>query len=656
MADAAKPTIASLAKELDQLRQAADVNPEFPAALAAAEAKDAAGTAIDITAALGKDIATLKQEQTALAQLVNGLKREPGDAVKPSKLDNVLARLEAVERNGTQDWSPMIEAYGGKVDALATAVKNVADSVTAMEDKTGVQPGGPFEDLVAEVAELRKVVDGELSHELSSRLTSVAQGLGETRKQYDKVASGLDHHGELIDQLRGGAAGVDPRELSALVLNEVNEQVARIVRNRASFEQDLLARVRNLEDSGLPGGLSSTITHVPAVGNVHAKLLELMREVDHIAKSRTAKGGGMNYKFRGIDDAQNAVGQAMRKIGLLLQPEVIDWQYVQTPVDGFDDKGRAKTTVWSTSRLTMGYTFVSPDDGSSFTFSMIGEGRDAGDKSGSKAASMACKYALFQALMVPLEVDESDGHNPVAESYRDERPAASNTPGARVSRGEITPAQAVQEYQQPKVQVPPGGYNPAMDSSAMAGADTDDTLMQKAAQAAHYLKQAQAQPAEVALPAIKRLMERVEAYEIGDMKVSWSDDAAPIPLNVMISTALQSVNAMLVERARAAGAQGVTRQGQQSGEGARAAAHDKFQQELAAEQEPPPNYEGSKRQYEDALQALAQGAPDDVIDSAMRVVADYERASEENTRFGGSAVAHENPLNPGGTASGDHDY
>jgi hypothetical protein len=655
MADAAKPTIASLAKELEQLRQAADVNPEFPAALAAAEAKDAAGTAIDITASLGKDIATLKQEQTALAQLVNGLKREPGDAVKPSKLDNVLARLEAMERNGTQDWSPMIEAYGGKVDALAKAVKNVADSVTAMEDKTGTTPGGPFEDLVRDLDLLRKDFDQVRSdHEL------LPGAVNEAVNRATRNLSGRLERLEILEENpAGAAAGVDSRELSALVLNEVNEQVARLVRNQ-TVTGNLSQRLDYLEEvlagTAVMPGRAPAGHAAPAAGNVHAKLLELMREVDHIAKSRTAKGGGMNYKFRGIDDAQNAVGQAMRKIGLLLQPEVIDWQYVQTPVDGFDDKGRAKTTVWSTSRLTMGYTFVSPDDGSSFTFSMIGEGRDAGDKSGSKAASMACKYALFQALMVPLEVDESDGHNPVAESYRDERPAASNTPGARASRGEITPAQAVQEYQQPKVQVPPGGYNPAMDSSATAGADTDDTLMQKAAQAAHYLKQAQAQPAEVALPAIKRLMERVEAYEIGDMKVSWSDDAAPIPLNVMISTALQSVNAMLVERARAAGAQGVTRQGQQSGEGARAAAHDKFQQELAAEQEPPPNYEGSKRQYEDALQALAQGAPDDVIDSAMRVVADYERASEENTRFGGSAVAHENPLNPGGTASGDHDY
>lgn len=610
MSDPAKPTVATLAKEIEQIRQAVDANPDVPAALLAAEAKDAAGMAIDITSALGKDIATLKQEQMALALLVNGLKRAPGEAVKPGNLDNILARLESVEKANSQDWSPLFEAHSERQGKLAVAVTALADQLAAIEDKTGVQPGGPFEDLAAELAELREVVDSELSHELSERLKSVAQGLGETRKDFDRLQAA-------VARLEHGP-GVEPGEISALITDEVNERIQRIVRNRASFEQDLLARVRNLEDSGLPGGLGATISRVPAVGNVHAKLLELMREVDHIAKTKTAKGGGMNYKFRGIDDAQNAVGQAMRKIGLLLQTKVIDWQYTQMPVEGFDDKDRPKTTVWSTSRLTMGYTFVSPDDGSTFTFSMVGEGRDAGDKSGSKAASMACKYALFQALMVPLEVDESDGDNPVIERGHP------GTPGARVSRGEITPAQAVQEYTAPKVSTPTG-YNPAMDSSAMAGADTDDTLMQKAAQAAHYLKQAQAQPAEVALPAIRKLMDRVEAYGIGDMKVSWSDGNAPIALSVMIKTALQSVNAAIAQRVQAAGAQGVTRQGQQSGEGARAAAYDKFQQELAANQEPPPGYEGSEQEYNDALAALASPrVPEDVAASAMATVHAWE--------------------------------
>lgn len=606
MSDPAKPTVATLAKEIEQIRQAVDANPDVPAALLAAEAKDAAGMAIDITGALGKDIAALKREQQALAQLVNGLGRQPGDAVKPGNLDNILARLESVEKAGRQDWSPLFEAHSERQGKLAVAVTALADQLATMEDKAGVQPGGPFEDLTRDVEELKREgtslrgLVAQSGADWSERLQSVAQGLGETRKDFDQLQAA-------VARLEHGP-GVEPGEISALITDEVNERIQRIVRNRASFEQDLLARVRNLEDSGLPGGLSSTVTHVPAVGNVHAKLLELMREVDHIAKTKTAKGGGMNYKFRGIDDAQNAVGQAMRKIGLLLRPEVIDWQYTQVPVEGFDDKGRPKTTVWSTSRLTMGYMFVSPDDGSTFMFSMVGEGRDAGDKSGSKAASMACKYALFQALMVPLEVDESDGDNPVIER---EHPGTPGTPGARVSRGEITPAQAVQEYTAPEVSNPTG-YNPAMDSSAMAGADTDDTLMQKAAQAAHYLKQAQAQPAEVALPAIKKLMDRVEAYGIGDMKVSWSDGNAPIALSVMIKTALQSVNAAIAQRAQAAGAQGVTRQGQQSGEGVRAAVGQQ-------------SGDVSKVSYNAALQVVKNSdATDAEIDDAMAVIHAWE--------------------------------
>lgn len=620
MADEAKPTVASLATTLRQhAEDLSSVDTSLTAVHAKADqADEAASTAVKITELQGKDIADLKRDQLALAKLVNGLNREPGDAVKPDRLDNVLARLETVERTGRQDWTPMMTAHGERVDKLAVAVTALDNRVTAVEDKAGVQPGGPFEDLAQQFDQLQAAV-ARLEHAGPDMIGApVHQAL------VDLVNRATGNLSERLQKLERDNNPFD--DARALVAAELDDRIRQIVRNRASFEQDLLARVRNLEDSGLPGGLGATTTHIPAVGNVHAKLLELMREVDHIAKTKTASGKGMNYKFRGIDDAQNAVGQAMRKIGLLLQPEVLSWEYAQTPVDGFDDKGRAKTTVWSTSRLTMAYTFVSPDDGSAFTFSMIGEGRDAGDKSGSKAASMACKYALFQALMVPLEVDESDGDNPVAESYRDERPAASNTPGARVSRGEITPAQAVQEYTQPQPQVSkPTGYNPAMDSSAMAGADTDDTLMQKAAKAADYLKRAQQQPAEVALAAIAKLKNRVEEYEIGDMTIRWSDGETALPLKTLISTALQNVNATIAARSKAAGAQGVTRQGQQSGEGARAAAYDKFQQELAADQAPPSGYEGSEQEYNDALAALASpSVPEDVAASAMATVHAWE--------------------------------
>lgn len=598
MADEAKPTVATLATSLRQ--QEEDIT---AAKTLADQAGEAASTAVKITELHGKDIATLKTEQLALAKLVHGLGRAPGDAVKPDKLDNVLARLEALERNGRQDWSPLFEAHKQRVDLLAKDVSRLADGVTAIEDKIGTQPGGQFEDLAQDIEALKRADDA-------------------TGKTFATLGNDLDQVMLKLASLTHGGAP-DAQSVSKEIHAVVDDQIRRIVGNRAAFEQDLLERLGHLEHitavmpllpnrAPAPVGLQTDIRRA-LVGNVHAKLLELMREVDHIAKTKTAKGGGMNYKFRGIDDAQNAVGSAMRKIGLLMQTEVIDWQYTQMPVDGFDDKGREKTTVWSTSRVTMNYTFVSPDDGSTFSFSMIGEGRDAGDKSGSKAASTACKYALFQALMVPLEVDESDDDNPVMERQRDfsGQSQQSQSHGGTESKVESGPH-----------------YNPAMDSSSMAGADVEETLMQKAAQAAHYLRQAQGQPAEVALKAIKGTKERIAVLEIGSFKVDG------VLLDDLVNTALQNVNQALAVRTGGTG-QGVTRQGQQQGDGARAA---------AGPAEPSPGYAGSAKEYEDALQVVGTDAPTAAMDQALKVIDQWD-----------SSHAADFP-NPGGTAAGDHDY
>lgn len=569
MADEAKPTVASLATKLQQVADEVRIE-TVNARDIGAEGKEAAQLALKVTEAQAKSLETLKAEQVALAQMVNGLKREPGDAVRPGALDNVMARLEAVERAKGQDWSPMFEETSKRLGELAVAVTKVSDSVTALEDKTGVQPGGQFEDLARDVEALK---------------------------------ARLEH---------GAPTTVDALVASEQRVHEIaTELIGRVTRN-------ISERLVQLEEITavmpvLPGRAPAGHSSVPPVG-VHDKVLRLMDEITSISKSKEAKGGGIRYMFRGIEEAQNAVGAAMRKVRVLLRPEVISWDHITTPVLVNDDKG-TKTVLWSTSRLTMRYTFVDPADGSEFSIEMVGEGKDNSDKSASKAASMACKYALFQALMIPFEqVDESDGNHVVEENHL-RRPL--DTPGARVSRGEITPAQAVQEYTRPKVEQPKGGYNPAADGSAMAGADTDDTLAQKAAQAAYYLRQATQQPADVALNAIKRTMARVVDLGIGEYKVDG------VLLRDLANSALQNVNAALAART-GGGAQGVTRQGQQSGDGARAAAFDQLQQELAAEQEPP-GYNGSEQEYNDALAALASpNVPEDVAASAMATVHAWE--------------------------------
>lgn len=136
---------------------------------------------------------------------------------------------------------------------------------------------------------------------------------------------------------------------------------------------------------------------VATVG-VYRKIAEVMAEVEAIGKEGEANHTGGRYKFRGVDQAMDAVGRALRKVGLIFSTRVIDAQYDVREVSNGN-----KVTVWTSARITMSYTFIDPADGSSMTGSMIGEGRDMGDKATSKAEAMALKYFLFQALLIPVE-------------------------------------------------------------------------------------------------------------------------------------------------------------------------------------------------------------------------------------------------------------
>ena len=58
------------------------------------------------------------------------------------------------------------------------------------------------------------------------------------------------------------------------------------------------------------------------------------------------------------------------------------------------------------------FDLIHVDDGSSVTITTNGEGMDSSDKATNKAMSMAFKYALFQAFVVPtmsVEADLDDG-------------------------------------------------------------------------------------------------------------------------------------------------------------------------------------------------------------------------------------------------------
>lgn len=152
----------------------------------------------------------------------------------------------------------------------------------------------------------------------------------------------------------------------------------------------------------------------PPVGlGAHRKVLALMRAVDVIAKGRTGKtgqGGREEYAFRGVDDAMNAVGRAQRDVGLLIQPTVLRQDFESVQVPRFYQGKQEGVQLVSITRVHMRYTFVDPDDGSTFPIEMVGSARDYGDKDTSKAVSAAMKYALFQGLNIPVEgVHEPEG-------------------------------------------------------------------------------------------------------------------------------------------------------------------------------------------------------------------------------------------------------
>lgn len=157
-------------------------------------------------------------------------------------------------------------------------------------------------------------------------------------------------------------------------------------------------------------------------GMVHAKILDLMRAITHIAKDREAPKSAGGFKFRGIDAAMDAVGRAQREIGLLIVPTVVNVEYVNH--EGHNSDGRK--VMYTSARVVMRYTFTDPDDGSTVVMEMPGEARDSGDRATGKSLSMALKFGLFQALMIPVEDSSTDAESEDLQVHTPppDRPAA----------------------------------------------------------------------------------------------------------------------------------------------------------------------------------------------------------------------------------------
>lgn len=149
------------------------------------------------------------------------------------------------------------------------------------------------------------------------------------------------------------------------------------------------------------------------MSDIYTSISKIMAEVGHIGKDRNNQQQG--FKYRGIDDAYNALNPLLAKHGVFTVPEVLDKTR--------EERTNAKGTTLAFTCLRMKYTFFA-SDGSSVSAIVEGEGMDSGDKSSNKAMAVAHKYALLQVFCIPTEEQK----DPDAESHevkpRDEVPKA----------------------------------------------------------------------------------------------------------------------------------------------------------------------------------------------------------------------------------------
>lgn len=321
-----------------------------------------------------------------------------------SSLAGVLARLEDAERKvAGVDANGLVATVAQQLHPTLSELRRRLDAV---EQVAKAQEADPVSHTLAEdwqTDQLTAMVDRRLAEMFAEAQLTPARLAGLTR-EFDDLRQHVETHGTHVT-----------RALTSQVAAELR-------RNPGDGDAD---------HSGPTGAAR--------------KVLELMRQVTHIGKEKEANlGKGGRFKFRGVDDAMDAVGHAMRDVGLILGTKILDRETTLTPVtQQGTDNGQAweRTVVWATSVVTARYTFTDPDDGSTHEFEMVGEGRDSSGKSTSKATSMALKYGLFQALMIPVNgLDDADDAPP--QQMVDQRSASTTaasqqaTPDQRPQRTE----------------------------------------------------------------------------------------------------------------------------------------------------------------------------------------------------------------------------
>jgi len=136
---------------------------------------------------------------------------------------------------------------------------------------------------------------------------------------------------------------------------------------------------------------NGSVTEPPSV---HCAWTAVMRDVLAVGKTGVAKmPGSGSFRFRGVDAVVDAVGPALREHGVIVVPHSVK----QVAVNEYESKSGARMV----NRIVKVVWRMYGPRGDYFTAESFGESSDSGDKSMSKALSVAYRVVLLQSLCIP---------------------------------------------------------------------------------------------------------------------------------------------------------------------------------------------------------------------------------------------------------------
>lgn len=153
-------------------------------------------------------------------------------------------------------------------------------------------------------------------------------------------------------------------------------------------------------DRPLPNVAESPYAADPGANAVVA-WSKVMAEVQWIGKDSLRADAGGRYNFRGIDAVLNAVGPALRKHGVVVMPIKVKPEFTTITT--------SKGVAMNYCRATVTYRVFGPKmDWIPADGEALGEAFDTGDKSSTKAQSVALRTFYINALAIPTNRPEMD--------------------------------------------------------------------------------------------------------------------------------------------------------------------------------------------------------------------------------------------------------